>query len=279
MVNKKVWLGVAATVATTIVAGTTVINNVKADPDDKTVTVGIVGDSSRELWENVSKRTEKKYGVKIKIKVFSDYVKPNQALVDGSLDLNAFQTKVFFDDQNKKLGNKLVSIGKTVISPIRLYSLKHDKLADLKDGAQVVIPNDATNEQRALNLLVQAKLIKYNENVDTTTVKDITDNPKQLDIVEIASDQTVSALKSADAAVINGNYAQDAGLKTKNVLLTQDVSNSKTASPYINIIAARKDKAKTKAYREIVKVYQTKTTEKEINKLYNGFESAAWNLK
>ena len=263
MVNKKFWLGVAATVATTIVAGTTVINNVKADPDDKTVTVGIVGDSSRELWENVSKRTEKKYGVKIKIKVFSDYVKPNQALVDGSLDLNAFQTKVFFDDQNKKLGNKLVSIGKTVISPIRLYSLKHDKLADLKDGAQVVIPNDATNEQRALNLLVQAKLIKYNENVDTPTVKDITDNPKQLDIVEIASDQTVSALKSADAAVINGNYAQDAGLKTKNVLLTQDVSNSKTASPYINIIAARKDKAKTKAYREIVKVYQTKTTERK----------------
>lgn len=279
MVNKKIWIGVAVTVATTIAVGTTVINHVKADTDDKTVTVGIVGDSSRELWENVSKRTEKKYGVKIKIKVFSDYVKPNQALVDGSLDLNAFQTKVFFDDQNKKLGNKLVSIGKTVISPIRLYSLKHDKLADLKDGAQVVIPNDATNEQRALNLLVQAKLIKYNESVDTPTVKDITDNPKKLDIVEIASDQTVSALKSADAAVINGNYAQDAGLKTKNVLLTQDVSNPKTASPYINIIAARKDKAKTKAYREIVKVYQTKTTEKEINKLYNGFESAAWNLK
>ena len=279
MVNKKIWLGAAVTVATTIAVGTTVINHVKADTDDKTVTVGIVGDSSRELWENVSKRTEKKYGVKIKIKVFSDYVKPNQALVDGSLDLNAFQTKVFFDDQNKKLGNKLVSIGKTVISPIRLYSLKHDKLADLKDGAQVVIPNDATNEQRALNLLVQAKLIKYNESVDTPTVKDITDNPKKLDIVEIASDQTVSALKSADAAVINGNYAQDAGLKTTNVLLTQDVSNPKTASPYINIIAARKDKAKTKAYREIVKVYQTKTTEKEINKLYNGFESAAWNLK
>ncbi len=279
MVNKKIWLGAAVTVATTIAVGTTVINHVKADTDDKTVTVGIVGDSSRELWENVSKRTEKKYGVKIKIKVFSDYVKTNQALVDGSLDLNAFQTKVFFDDQNKKLGNKLVSIGKTVISPIRLYSLKHDKLADLKDGAQAVIPNDATNEQRALNLLVQAKLIKYNESVDTPTVKDITDNPKKLDIVEIASDQTVSALKSADAAVINGNYAQDAGLKTKNVLLTQDVSNPKTASPYINIIAARKDKAKMKAYREIVKVYQTKTTEKEINKLYNGFESAAWNLK
>ncbi|TGE76260.1 MetQ/NlpA family ABC transporter substrate-binding protein [Weissella confusa] len=279
MVNKKIWLGAAVTVATTIAVGTTVINHVKADTDDKTVTVGIVGDSSRELWENVSKRTEKKYGVKIKIKVFSDYVKPNQALVDGSLDLNAFQTKVFFDDQNKKLGNKLVSIGKTVISTIRLYSLKHDKLADLKDGAQVVIPNDATNEQRTLNLLVQAKLIKYNESVDTPTVKDITDNPKKLDIVEIASDQTVSALKSADAAVINGNYAQDAGLKTKNVLLTQDVSNQKTASPYINIIAARKDKDKTKAYREIVKVYQTKTTEKEINKVYNGVESAAWNLK
>jgi D-methionine transport system substrate-binding protein len=272
---------IIATVGLMAIAAGVVVGlpSTQASAADKTVTVGIVGESSRELWQDVSKRAEKKYGVKIKLKIFNDYVKPNQALVDGSLDLNAFQTKIFFDDQNKKLGNKLVSIGKTVISPIRLYSLKLDKLADLKDGAQIAIPNDATNEQRALNLLVQAKLIKYNTKVATPTTKDITSNPKNLDIVEVSSDQTVSALQSADAAVINGNYAQDAKLKKKNILVTQDVSNPKTAAPYINIIAARKDKAKTKAYQDVVKAFQTKATEKKINELYNGFESAAWNLK
>lgn len=166
-----------------------------------------------------------------------------------------------------------------MISPIRLYSLKVDKLADLKDGMQIAIPNDATNEERALNLLTQAKLIKYNQKVTNPTVKDITSNPKHLDIVEVSSDQTVADLKSADAAVINGNFAQDAKLAKKTILLTQDVSDPKTAAPYINIIAARKDRAKTKAFREVVKEFQTKATEKKINALYDGFESAAWNLK
>lgn len=139
----------------------------------KTVTVGVVGDTSRELWERIGKRTQKEHGIKIKLKEFNDYVKPNQALADGSLDLNAFQTKIFFDDQNKKLGNKLKSIGKTVVVPMRMYSLKVDKVDDIKQGASIVVPNDATNEARALDVLVQAKLIKYNKKVTDPTVKDL----------------------------------------------------------------------------------------------------------
>jgi D-methionine transport system substrate-binding protein len=243
----------------------------------KTVTVGVVGDTSRELWQDIGQRAQKKYGITIKLKEFNDYVKPNQALVDGSLDLNAFQTKIFFDDQNKKMGNKLQSIGKTVIVPMRLYSLKADKISEIKKGSTIAVPNDATNEARALNVLVQAKLIKYNKQVTDPTAKDITYNPKNLKIKEVDAGQAVSSLQTADAAVINGNFAHDANLKDKNILLTQNLK--KNVSPYINLIAARKSEANKKVYKQIVKLYQTKETKTEIKKLFGNSQYAAWNLK
>lgn len=243
----------------------------------KTVTVGVVGDTSRELWQDIGQRAQKKYGITIKLKEFNDYVKPNQALVDGSLDLNAFQTKIFFDDQNKKMGNKLQSIDKTVIVPMRLYSLKADKISEIKKGSTIAVPNDATNEARALNVLVQAKLIKYNKQVTDPTAKDITYNPKNLKIKEVDAGQAVSSLQTADAAVINGNFAHDANLKDKNILLTQNLK--KNVSPYINLIAARKSEANKKVYKQIVKLYQTKETKAEIKKLFGNSQYAAWNLK
>lgn len=243
----------------------------------KTVTVGVVGDTSRELWQDIGQRAQKKYGITIKLKEFNDYVKPNQALVDGSLDLNAFQTKIFFDDQNKKMGNKLQSIGKTVIVPMRLYSLKADKISEIKKGSTIAVPNDATNEARALNVLVQAKLIKYNKQVTDPTAKDITYNPKKLKIKEVDAGQAVSSLQTADAAVINGNFAHDANLKDKNILLTQNLK--KNVNPYINLIAARKSEANKKVYKQIVKIYQTKETKAEIKKLFGNSQYAAWNLK
>lgn len=243
----------------------------------KTVTVGVVGDTSRELWQDIGQKAQKKYGITIELKEFNDYVKPNQALVDGSLDLNAFQTKIFFDDQNKKMGNKLQSIGKTVIVPMRLYSLKADKISEIKKGSTIAVPNDATNEARALNVLVQAKLIKYNKQVTDPTAKDITYNPKNLKIKEVDAGQAVSSLQTADAAVINGNFAHDANLKDKNILLTQNLK--KNVSPYINLIAARKSEANKKVYKQIVKLYQTKETKAEIKKLFGNSQYAAWNLK
>ncbi|MFL2019994.1 MetQ/NlpA family ABC transporter substrate-binding protein [Weissella hellenica] len=243
----------------------------------KTVTIGVVGDTSRELWERIGKRTQKEHGIKIKLKEFNDYVKPNQALADGSLDLNAFQTKIFFDDQNKKLGNKLKSIGKTVIVPMRMYSLKVDKVGDIKQGASIVVPNDATNEARALDVLVQAKLIKYNKKVTDPTVKDITSNPKKLDIKEVDAGQAVSELQTADAGVINGNFAHDANLKDKDILVEQNLK--KNSAPYVNLIAAPKDKANKKVYKQIVKAYQTKETKADIKELFDNSQYAAWNLK
>jgi D-methionine transport system substrate-binding protein len=269
----KISIGLATvTLATLAVAPL----NVDA-ASSKTVTVGVVGDTSRELWQDIGQRAQKKYGITIKLKEFNDYVKPNQALVDGSLDLNAFQTKIFFDDQNKKMGNKLQSIGKTVIVPMRLYSLKADKISEIKKGSTIAVPNDATNEARALNVLVQAKLIKYNKQVTDPTAKDITYNPKNLKIKEVDAGQAVSSLQTADAAVINGNFAHDANLKDKNILLTQNLK--KNVSPYINLIAARKSEANKKVYKQIVKLYQTKETKAEIKKLFGNSQYAAWNLK
>lgn len=268
--------GVIAITALLLVSAGLPVVTASADAK-KTVTVGVVGDTSRELWERIGKRTQKEYGIKIKLKEFNDYVKPNQALADGSLDLNAFQTKIFFDDQNKKLGNKLKSIGKTVIVPMRMYSLKVDKVSDIKQGASVIVPNDATNEARALDVLVQAKLIKYNKKVTDPTVKDITENPKKLDIKEVDAGQAVSALQTADVGVINGNFAHDAHLKDKDILIEQNLK--KNASPYINLIAAPKDKANKKIYKQIVKTYQTKQTKADIKELFDNSQYAAWNLK
>lgn len=269
----KISIGLA-----TVILATLAIAPLNVDAaSSKTVTVGVVGDTSRELWQDIGQRAQKKYGITIKLKEFNDYVKPNQALVDGSLDLNAFQTKIFFDDQNKKMGNKLQSIGKTVIVPMRLYSLKADKISEIKKGSTIAVPNDATNEARALNVLVQAKLIKYNKQVTDPTAKDITYNPKNLKIKEVDAGQAVSSLQTADAAVINGNFAHDANLKDKNILLTQNLK--KNVSPYINLIAARKSEANKKVYKQIVKLYQTKETKAEIKKLFGNSQYAAWNLK
>lgn len=269
----KISIGLA-----TVILATLAIAPLNVDAaSSKTVTVGVVGDTSRELWQDIGQRAQKKYGITIKLKEFNDYVKPNQALVDGSLDLNAFQTKIFFDDQNKKMGNKLQSIGKTVIVPMRLYSLKADKISEIKKGSTIAVPNDATNEARALNVLVQAKLIKYNKQVTDPTAKDITYNPKNLKIKEVDAGQAVSSLQTADAAVINGNFAHDANLKDKNILLTQNLK--KNVSPYINLIAARKSEANKKVYNQIVKLYQTKETKAEIKKLFGNSQYAAWNLK
>lgn len=272
MTNNVIKFGAA--VFTTALVSSVALPTVTASAASKTVTIGVVGDTARELWENIGQRTKKKYGITIKIKEFNDYVKPNQALVDGSLDLNAFQTKIFFDDQNKKMGSKLTSIGKTVVVPMRLYSLKNDKISDIKEGGTIAVPNDATNEERALNVLVQAKLIKYDKKVDNPTAKDITWNPKKLIIKEVDAGQAVSALKTADAAVINGNFAHDAKLADKNILLTQNLK--KNISPYVNLIAARKTDANKKVYKEIVKVYHTKATKDEIKKLFGNSQYPAW---
>jgi D-methionine transport system substrate-binding protein len=251
-------------------------NGQSKQADANTVTVGVVGDSDAQLWRFVAKEAKEKYGVTVKLKLFTDYIKPNTALIDGSIDLNSFQTLNYFKVQNKNLGNKLVSIGKTYITPIRLYSKTLSSLDALPSGAKIAVPNDASNEKRALDVLEDAGLLKYDHSVDLPTKKNITSNPKNLDITEVDSDQTASALSSVDAAVVNTNYALDAGLTDKEVLYTEPVN--KSTAGYINLIVAKKGTQNTAAYKKVVKAYQSDATKKEMKKLYGDAEIAAWDI-
>ena len=274
--KKQVVLGTVVAVA-----GLAVFANqphdVSAASKEKTVTVGLVGDSDRQLWEYVKKDAAKKYGIDIKLKLFTDYIKPNQALVDKSIDLNAFQTINYFDVQNKNFKGKLVSVGKTYVTPIRIYSDNHKTLADLPKGGTIVVPNDPSNEKRALDVLEAAGLIKYNHDVKLPSAQDITENKKDFKIKEVASDQAASALKSADAAVVNTNYALDAKLDIDKASYVEPVN--KANKGYINIIAARKGTQNKKIYKQVVKAYQTESTKKHMKQLYGSAEIAAWDIK
>ncbi|MBF7057288.1 MetQ/NlpA family ABC transporter substrate-binding protein [Weissella confusa] len=274
--KKQVVLGTVVAVA-----GLAVFANqphdVSAASKEKTVTVGLVGDSDRQLWEYVKKDAAKNYGIDIKLKLFTDYIKPNQALVDKSIDLNAFQTINYFDVQNKNFKGKLVSVGKTYVTPIRIYSDNHKTLADLPKGGTIVVPNDPSNEKRALDVLEAAGLIKYNHDVKLPSAQDITENKKDFKIKEVASDQAASALKSADAAVVNTNYALDAKLDIDKALYVEPVN--KANKGYINIIAARKGTQNKKIYKQVVKAYQTESTKKHMKQLYGSAEIAAWDIK
>lgn len=278
-INKKQVLVSAVAVAGLSAAVALYVTNDGAvsAANEKTVTVGLVGDSDRQLWEYVKKDAQKKYGIDVKLKLFTDYVKPNQALVDGSIDLNSFQTINYFDVQNKHFKNKLVGIGKTYVTPIRIYSDNHKSLKDLPEKATIIVPNDASNEKRALDVLEAAGLIKYNHDAKLPTAQDVTENKKHFQIKEVSSDQTAAALKSADAAVVNTNYALDAKLDIDKALFVEPVN--KANKGYINIIAARKGTQNKKVYKQVVKAYQTEATKKHMKQLYGSAEIPAWDIK
>lgn len=243
----------------------------------KTVTVGIVGTSDKELWDNINKTTQKKYDLTVKTKVFTDYNQPNKAVADGSLDLNAFQHVYFLNNWNKSNNNKVKAIGKTFITPIRLYSEKYKDVKDFKKGDSIAVPNDSTNEGRALTLLQSAGLIKIKKGVDLPTLKDIQSNKLNLKFKEVAADQGPSSLKSMDGAVINTNYAQEAKLKLNSAVYVEPIN--KKSKQWINVIVARKSDANKKAYKQVVKTYQSKQTKQYLKDTWGKAEIPAWDIK
>lgn len=274
---KKKTLITSVALAAGVLVAATVVPNI-GHSDDKTVTVGIVGTSDQAVWKEVAKTAKQKYGITVKTKTFSDYNQPNQAVADGSIDLNAFQHVYFLDNWNKHNHNQVKAIGKTFITPIRLYAPDYKSVKGFKKGDTIAIPNDPTNEGRSLILLESAGLIDLNS-AKLPTTKDIKANKKSLKIKEVAADQAASALKSGsvDAAVVNTNYAQEAKIALDSAIYVEPLN--KKAQPWVNVIAAKKSKAKTKAYQQVVKAYQTKKTEHFLKQHWGEAELPAWNLK
>ncbi|WP_429970788.1 MetQ/NlpA family ABC transporter substrate-binding protein [Fructilactobacillus sp. Tb1] len=275
--KKKTWIWLGILVLVLGIGYFSFGNHSKSASKD-TVTVGLMAGSKpeQEIWQEVAKTAKDKYGLTVKYKYFSDYSQPNAALTSHSIDVNAFQNYPFMDTWNQAHHSDIVAVGDTIIEPMRIYSYKVNKLADLKDGATIAIPNDANNESRALHVLQSAGLIKLN-NDKLSNLKSVTDNPKNLNIKEVDASQTSRSLNDIDAAVVNGNYAQTADLNIKKAIYTEHFN--KDSEKFINFIAANKADKNDPKIKKLVKAYQTKETAKEIKKVSGVNQLPAWNLK
>ena len=213
----------------------------------------------------------KPQGYELQIIEYSDYVQPNMALEGKELDANFFQHKPYLDDFNKEKGTKLVSIGTVHYEPFGIYAGKTKSLGALKDGAMVAVPNDTTNEARALLLLQSNGLIKLKDGIDPTsdaTKLDITENPKNLDIQEIAAEQLPRSLADVDLAVINGNYALQADLNaSEDSLITE---NPDYAKVYVNVVACRAGEENSDKIQALKKALQSDDVKKYVDETYKG---------
>ncbi len=208
-----------------------------------------------------------KEGVELKIKVFTDYVQPNVQVAEERLDANFFQHQPYLDEFNKSRGTELVSIAGVHVEPFGAYSSKIKNLSELSEGAQVVIPNDATNGGRALLLLQKTGLISLKPEAGiTATVKDIADNPKNLKIRELEAATLPRVLNQVDLALINTNYALEAKLNpTKDALAIEG-----SDSPYVNILVVRADRKDDAALQKLAKALNSAEVKTFITEKYQG---------
>lgn len=237
---------------------------------DKTIVVGASAVPHAEILE-VAKPLVEKEGYKLDIKVYNDYVQPNVALNSGDLDANYFQHVPYMDSFNKEHKAELASAGIIHYEPFGLYPGKTKTIDALKDGAQIAVPNDASNEARALLLLQENGIIKLKDGAGINATKnDIAENPKNIKIVEIEAAQIARSLKDVDLGVVNGNYAIQAGLSVENDAIAVESKDSLAAETYGNIIAVKKGNENREDIKVLLKALQSEEVKKFINDKYKG---------
>ncbi len=225
---------------------------------------------------NAVKEELKAAGFDLEVVEFTDYVLPNTALEQGDLDANYFQHTPYLENFNEENGTHLVSVGKIHYEPFGIYAGKTSDLSAIPEGGSIAIPNDGTNEARALLLLEAQGLIKLKEGITfTATVLDIAENPKNLDIKEIEAAQLARSLQDVDAAVINGNYAIQAGLKVKDALAIED-KDSIAADTYANVLVVKEGHENDEATKALLAALQSDTAKKFMEEKYEGAVIAAF---
>jgi D-methionine transport system substrate-binding protein len=245
--------------------------------DVVTVKLGLSDDTSKIIWDPIVEEFKEK-GVNIEYVVFSDYTQPNAALANGEIDLNAFQHYNYLNNEKDTFGYEIDAIGDTLITALNLYSTKISSVDELQDGDKIALPNDSINERRALTVLQAAGLIKFDDTGDSVTKSSITENPKNLEFVEVDASQTASLLPDVAAALVNGGYSRDAGLKKSDVIFADDINayDPDVIHGYINVIAARTEDKDNELYQEIVKAYQTERTKQIYETEFEGIYVPAW---
>jgi len=221
---------------------------------------------------NVAKEILAEKGITLKVVEFTDYVQPNLNVENGQLDANYFQHVLYLNQFNKDNGTHIVQVAAIHYEPFGIYAGKTKSIEELKDGAVISVPNDGTNEARALLLLESLGLIKLKEGVGTTaTVLDIVENPKNLEIKELEAAQLTLSLQDVDMAVINGNYAIQAGLNAlTDALAIEDKDSDVIRNNYTNILAVKAGKENDPAIQELVKALKSEKVKNFINERFKG---------
>lgn len=243
-----------------------------AEQQTETLKIGVMAGAEEEIWK-VAKEVAAKDGLELELVPFNDYVLPNKALDKGDLDANAFQHVPYLEEFNANHGTKVVKLADTINFPIGIYSEKIKDVSELKEGDIVGLPNDPSNRARALILFERAGLIKLKEGVGVkATVLDIVENPKNLEFKELDAAFIPKTLGNLAAAVINTNFAIDAGLiPTRDAIFMEPKD-----SPWVNIIAVREGEQDKPVFKKLVKAFQSDEVKKFITEKYGDSMVAAW---
>lgn len=283
---RKVWKKTISLLGVAILGVSTLVGcggqaKSSVDKDGFTVVkVGVVGEYNQQ-WDTVNELL-KEDKIKVELVKFSDYAAPNRALVDGEIDLNAFQHKAFLANDVEQKGYKIDAIGDTVIAPLAIYNNKDkiQSIEDIKDGDVILIPSDLTNGGRALKLLEAAGILECDpEKGYVPTKADITKYNVKIEIKEAESATLAKLLPDCAAALINGGNAFTAGLDPqKDSIYTEDVNpeTNEAVESLVNVIVARSEDKENEVYKKIVEAYQTDEVKKTIEESYHGAFTCAW---
>ncbi len=267
---KKLFFAAAVAVLGAALALTLTGCGSSSSKEDKTITVAASPTPHAEILTNAVKPLLEKEGYTLEVKEFTDYVQPNTVTEEGEVDANYFQHKPYLDNFNTEKGTHLVSVEGIHFEPMGIYSKKLTDLSELKDGATVAVPNDATNEARALLLLQDQGLITLKDGAGIeATPNDIVSNPKNLSFKELEAATVPNVIDDVDIAIINGNYAAPAGFKTSEALASES-AESLAAQTYANILVVKEGNEDSDKIKAIAKALTSDEVRDYIANTYEG---------
>ena len=241
-----------------------------ANGETITLTVGATPNPHAEILAQVKDDLAAE-GIDLVVKEYSDYVVPNTAVEEGDLDANYFQHTPYMEKFNEENGTHLVSVGKIHSEPMGIYPGLTKTLEELPDGATIAVPNDATNEARALQLLAAQGLIELKEDAGlNATPNDITSNPKNLQFKELEAAMLPQTASEVDLSVINSNFAMEGGMNPATDSLASEDADSEAAQTFANIIAVKEGHENDPAIQALVKALQSDKVKEYIEKTYSG---------
>lgn len=238
--------------------------------DDKKITVAASATPHAEILEE-AKTLLKDKGYELEVKIFDDYVQPNNVVESGEFDANYFQHVPYLEQFNEEKGTHLVVAGKIHYEPFGIYPGTKKDLKDIAKGDKIAVPNDTTNEARALLLLQDNGIIKLKDGAGIkATVNDIEENPNNIEIVELEAAQVPRVVNEVAYVVLNGNYALEANYTVKKDALAYEKSDSEAAKTYVNVIAVKEGNENSEKIKALVDVLKSDSIKKFINEKYDG---------